>query len=87
MAPLLRSLCAGVGAAPDDLAAAVSGLTAPAAHVRGAALAALPAVPLLGEGAMGTAAAAEGLGLAEQVRRHGGAEGRGLVSGVTLAGG
>lgn len=48
--PLLRSLCAGC--LEEDLPAATSGLTHPAPHVRAAALAALPSVPLLGEGAL-----------------------------------
>ncbi|GIL49256.1 hypothetical protein Vafri_5386 [Volvox africanus] len=48
--PLLRSLCAGC--LEEDLPAATSGLTHPAPHVRAAALAALPAVPLLAEGQM-----------------------------------
>ncbi|GFR52600.1 hypothetical protein Agub_g15197, partial [Astrephomene gubernaculifera] len=46
--PLLRSLCAGC--LEEDLPAATAGLTHPAPHVRAAALAALPAVPLLAEG-------------------------------------
>ncbi|KAG2489371.1 hypothetical protein HYH03_012201 [Edaphochlamys debaryana] len=46
--PLLRSLCAGC--LEDDLPAASRGLLHPAPHVRHAALAALPAVPLLAEG-------------------------------------
>ncbi|GLC46160.1 hypothetical protein PLESTB_001196200 [Pleodorina starrii] len=45
--PLLRSLCAGC--LEDDLPAATSGLTHPAPHVRAAALAALPCLPLLAE--------------------------------------
>ncbi|KAG2444413.1 hypothetical protein HXX76_001166 [Chlamydomonas incerta] len=50
LVPLLRSLCAGC--LEEDLPAATSGLTHPAPHVRAAALAALPSVPVLGEGAL-----------------------------------
>ncbi|GIL73837.1 hypothetical protein Vretimale_5312 [Volvox reticuliferus] len=46
--PLLRSLCGGC--LEEGLPAATSGLIHPAPHVRAAALAALPAVPLLAEG-------------------------------------
>jgi hypothetical protein len=46
--PLLRSLCAG--ATDAELPAATAGLLAPAAHVRAAALIALPHVPSLAEG-------------------------------------
>jgi hypothetical protein len=46
--PLLRTLCTGV--MDTDLPAAASGLLAGAAHVRAAALGALPAVPTLAEG-------------------------------------
>lgn len=46
--PLLADLCAGCG--EGDLPAALSGLLADGAHVRGAALAVLPAVPVLAGG-------------------------------------
>ena len=46
--PLLQSLCSGV--LEDELEAAASGLLAAGAHVRAAALAALPHVPTLAEG-------------------------------------
>lgn len=48
MQPLLDSLCAGVD--EPELPAALGGLLAASAHVRSAALAALPSVPLLAAG-------------------------------------
>lgn len=46
--PLLKQLCSGT--TDEELPAAIAGAVAPQAHVRAAALAALPCVPLLGEG-------------------------------------
>lgn len=48
MQPLLGDLCAGVDG--NELPAALGGLLAASAHVRAAALAALPSVPALAAG-------------------------------------